>query len=72
MNTPAPPFAAFPATRVALVCTLPLALVLAACGGSDESEEERIARTACEVVSESGSTVVGSGIAGDPAAPELA
>ena len=72
MNKPSPSFAASCSTRVGLACTLPLALALAGCGGSDESDEERIARTACEVVSDTGSTAVGSGVAGDPAAPELA
>ena len=72
MNKPPPTFSAIPSARLALARTLPLAIVLAGCGGSDESDEERIARTACEVVSDTGSTPVGSGATGDPAAPELA
>jgi gamma-glutamyltranspeptidase / glutathione hydrolase len=44
------------------------ALALAGCGGSDDEAAD----TACAVTSASGSVVVGSGLPGDPAAPEPA
>lgn len=43
------------------------ALALVGCGGSDDPVD-----TACAVTSATGSVVVGSGLAGDPAAPEPA
>ena len=44
------------------------ALALAGCGGSDDE----VADSACAVTNASGSVVVGSGLPGDPAAPEPA
>ena len=55
-----------------------LAGLLSACGGSDDGEMVVTAPppvtpyTACQVVTDSGSVVVGSGLPGDPAAPEPA
>ena len=45
-----------------------LAILLAACGGSSDDAVD----TACQTATGSGSVVVGSGLAGDPAAPEPA
>lgn len=50
-----------------LLLTAGAVLVLAGCGGSDDPVD-----TACAVTSASGSVVVGSGLPGDPAAPEPA
>ncbi len=47
------------------------ALVLTACGGSGGLDEAAQAE-ACAVVNETGSVIVGSGLPGDPAAPEPA
>ena len=49
-----------------LLCAIGAALALAGCGGSNDP----LADTACAVTSASGTVVVGSGLAGDPAAPE--
>ncbi len=51
-----------------------LALALGGCGGADDivAQPAPAADTGCEVASSSGSVVVGSGAAGDPAAPEPA
>ena len=46
-------------------------VVLSACGGGDDTHTP-IADNACEVVASGGSVVVGSGLPGDPAAPEPA
>ncbi len=46
------------------------ALLLAACGGGDD--DDLVARTPCEATVNGGSVVVGSGLPGDPAAPEPA
>ena len=45
-----------------------LAILLSACGGSSDDPVD----TACQTATSSGSVVVGSGLAGDPAAPEPA
>jgi gamma-glutamyltranspeptidase/glutathione hydrolase len=45
-------------------------LLAAGCGGSDD-DDDVVADNACQVVTDSGSVVVGSGQPGDPAAPEL-
>ncbi|MES2099817.1 MAG: gamma-glutamyltransferase [Pseudomonadota bacterium] len=52
----------------ALLLTAGGVLALAGCGGSDDDP----VNTACAVTSASGSVVVGSGLPGDPAAPEPA
>ena len=52
----------------ALLLTAGAVLALAGCGGGDDDPVD----TACAVTSASGSVVVGSGLAGDPAAPEPA
>ncbi|MCG2592218.1 gamma-glutamyltransferase [Ramlibacter sp. XY19] len=51
---------------------LPLLLALAACGGGDLAQLPPPPDLSCEVVTGSGSVVVGSGLPGDPAAPEPA
>ncbi len=45
-------------------------VLLAACGGGDGPD--LVARTPCEALADGGSVVVGSGLPGDPAAPEPA
>ena len=50
-----------------LLLTAAVALALVGCGGGDDPAD-----TACAVTSTSGSVVVGSGLPGDPAAPEPA
>jgi gamma-glutamyltranspeptidase / glutathione hydrolase len=52
----------------ALLLLASAALALTACGGSDDDPPD----TACAVTGTSGSVVVGSGLPGDPAAPEPA
>ncbi len=52
----------------ALLLSALAALALAGCGGNNDE----VADTACAVTSASGSVVVGSGLPGDPAAPEPA
>ena len=47
------------------------AAALAACGGSDD-EDASAQASECQAVTDSGSVVVGSGLQGDPAAPEPA
>ncbi|MEG0222376.1 MAG: gamma-glutamyltransferase family protein [Comamonas sp.] len=59
-----------PSWRLTATLTASL-LVLSACGGSDNADNAS-AESACAVVSSSGSVVVGSGLPGDPAAPEPA
>jgi gamma-glutamyltranspeptidase/glutathione hydrolase len=49
--------------------SVPLLLAVG-CGGSDD-DDDAVADNACQVVTDSGSVVVGSGQPGDPAAPEL-
>ena len=49
--------------------TAPL-LVAAGCGGSDD-DDAVAADSACQAVTDGGSVTVGSGLPGDPAAPEL-
>ena len=50
--------------------SLPLVMV-AGCGGSDD-DDDAVADNACQVITDSGTVTVGSGLPGDPAAPELA
>lgn len=59
-----------PSWRLTATLTASL-LVLSACGGSDNADNAS-AESACAVVSSTGSVVVGSGLPGDPAAPEPA
>ncbi|MGZ8260865.1 MAG: gamma-glutamyltransferase [Caldimonas sp.] len=60
---------------VPLAITLPL-LLLGSCGGNDfdvaAEEAAAAAALACQVLTDTGSVVVGSGLPGDPAAPEPA
>jgi gamma-glutamyltranspeptidase/glutathione hydrolase len=53
-----------------LLCATPLVL-LAGCGGSDDDSTDASA-SECQAITDAGSVVVGSGLPGDPAAPELA
>jgi gamma-glutamyltranspeptidase / glutathione hydrolase len=46
-------------------------LLTTGCGGSDD-DDDVAADTACQVITDAGSVTVGSGLPGDPAAPELA
>ena len=57
-----------------LLALLSPLLLLGSCGGNDydHSAEEAAAALACQVVTDTGSVVVGSGLPGDPAAPEAA
>lgn len=72
-QTDSGPFTAKQLSRFAL---LPLAcstLLLGACGGSsDTAIAATVADTQCAQVNDTGSVVVGSGLPGDPSAPELA
>ncbi len=56
--------------RWALPPLLLSAALLAACGGGDD--DDLVARAPCEAPANGGSVVVGSGLPGDPAAPEPA
>jgi len=51
-----------------LTWLVPLA-ILSGCGGDDDTP---VVDTACQALTDTGSVVVGSGVAGDPAAPEPA
>ncbi len=58
-----------------LVLLLASLWLLGSCGGSDDDEEPPLpppADTACQAISDTGTVVVGSGLPGDPAAPEPA
>lgn len=60
-------------SRRCLAPALAFALILAACGGSGDDDDAVVAPdTACRARSDGGTVVVGSGLPGDPAAPEPA
>ena len=56
-------------TTLALVGPL---LLLASCGGGDDAPPVDAAAQECQAITDAGSVVVGSGLPGDPAAPEPA
>lgn len=71
-TTPQPPNTSpgYPHMRLTGTAALvAVALALSACGGSSDDD---VAANACAVVTDSGAVTVGSGLAGDPAAPEPA
>jgi len=62
-----------PSRFLAPMPLLTCALLLAACGGGDDFDRVAEARALeCQAITDTGSVVVGSGLPGDPAAPEPA
>ena len=59
-----------PSSRHLRLVPLLSVLLLWSCGGSDD--DSAAAQSECQAITSSGSVVVGSGLPGDPAAPELA
>ena len=61
-----------PPRRLRLLPALGSLLLLWSCGGGGDDGTSAADATACQALTDTGSVVVGSGLAGDPAAPEPA
>ena len=61
-----------PPRHLRLVPAIASLLLLWSCGGNGGDDETPVATSECQAITDTGSVVVGSGLAGDPAAPEAA